>query len=179
MYIIPGLIIATIGLASAFMIQDPQSMRQLPYYDAYFTSIKMTSGTGDIELISGGTANTSLTIAVPSAPQGKECTIEATLKDENDNPLQNFDIDFYVCGTDCMDWIGTAKTDSNGVASLKYTFPRTVTYNVNAMFSGTTNYAQSSSENVDIILIDYTPYLLGGGNNRSSNHWDCRIHRLS
>jgi len=106
---------------------------------------------------------TSLTIVVPSLPQGKECTIEAFLKDENDNPLQNFDIVFYVCGTDCKDWIGTAKTDSCGVASLKYTFPRTGTYNVNAMFSGTTNYAQSSSENVDIIIIDYTTYLVGGG----------------
>ena len=151
-----------------------------PYYDAYFTSIKVTHGTGDIALISGGTAkvydgqltyipavksytaNTSLTIAVPSAPQGKECTIEATLKDENDNPLQNTDIDFYVCGTSK---IGTAKTDSNGVASLKFTPPTTGTYKVNAMFSGTTNYAQSSSEDVYIILIDidYTPYIVGGG----------------
>ncbi len=111
--------------------------------------------------------NTSLTIDVPSTPQGipfsSECTIEATLKDENDNPLQNFDIDFYVCGTDCMDWIGTAKTDSNGVASLTYTFSRAGTYNITAMFSGTTSYVKSSSENVDIIIIDYTPYLVGGG----------------
>jgi hypothetical protein len=106
---------------------------------------------------------TSLTIDVPSAPRGKECTIEATLKDENDNPLHNMDIDFYVCGTGCMDWIGAAKTDSNGVASLTYTFPRARTYNVTAIFSGTTNYVQSSSENVDIIIIDYTPYIVGGG----------------
>jgi hypothetical protein len=27
-----------------------------PYYDAYFTSIMVTHGNGDIELISGGTA---------------------------------------------------------------------------------------------------------------------------
>jgi hypothetical protein len=118
-------------------------------------------------LVNAQPTPTSLAIAVPSPPQGipfsSECTIEATLKDENDNPLQNFDIDFYVCGTGCKDWIGTAKTDSNGVASLKFTFPRTETYNVKAMFSGTTNYAQSSSENVDIIIIDYTPYLVGGG----------------
>ncbi|MGD8507006.1 MAG: hypothetical protein PVF15_10145, partial [Candidatus Bathyarchaeota archaeon] len=64
---------------------------------------------------------TSLTIAVTSPPQGIpfscECTIEATLKDENDDPLQNMDVDFYVCGTGCKDWIGTAKTDSDGVAS--------------------------------------------------------------
>jgi hypothetical protein len=109
---------------------------------------------------------TSLTIAVPSPPQGipfsSECTIEATLKDENDNPLQNMDIDFYVHGAGCMDWIGTAKTDSNGVASLTYTFPRARTYNVTAIFSGTTSYVQSSSENIDIIIIDYTPYLVGG-----------------
>jgi hypothetical protein len=107
---------------------------------------------------------TSLTIAVPSEPQGipfsTECTIEATLKDENGNPLQNIDIGFYVCS---RNWLGTAKTDSNGVASLTYTFPRAGTYNVTAMFSGTTSYAQSSSEYVDIIIIDYTPYLVGGG----------------
>jgi len=32
-----------------------------------------------------------------------------------------------------------------------------------AMFRETTNYAPSSSENVDIIIMDYTPYLVGGG----------------
>ncbi len=108
-------------------------------------------------------SKTILTIAVPSPPQGTECTLEATLLDENDNPLQNTDIGFYICGTEK---IGTAKTDSNGVASLKYTLPQTTgTYKFNAVFSGTTNYAQSSSEDVYIplIVIDYTPYLVGGG----------------
>lgn len=128
--------------------------------------ILLTNSTS-MPLANAQPTHTSLTIAVPSPPQGipfsSECTIEATLKDENENPLQNFDIDFYVCGTGCMDWIGTAKTDSNGVASLTYTFSRAGTYNVTAMFSGTTSYVQSSSENVDIIIIDYTPYLVGGG----------------
>jgi len=67
-------------------------------------------------LASAQPIHTSLTIAVPSPPTDKECTIEATLKDENGNPLQNIDIDFYFCGTDK---IGTNKTDSDGVASLK------------------------------------------------------------
>jgi len=111
-------------------------------------------------LVNAQPTPTSLTIAVPSAPQGKECTIEATIKGENDNPLQNMDIGFYVCS---RNWLGTAKTDSNGVASLTYTFPRAGTYNVTAMFSGTTSYVQSSSEYVDIIIMDYTPYLVGGG----------------
>jgi hypothetical protein len=32
------------------------SVNAQPYYDAYFTSIKVTHGNSDIELISGGTA---------------------------------------------------------------------------------------------------------------------------
>jgi hypothetical protein len=123
------------------------------------TGILLTSSTS-LPLANAQPTPTSLTIDIPSPPQGKECTIEATLKDENDNPLQNMDIGFYVCS---RNWLGTAKTDSNGVASLTYPFPSAGTYNVTAIFSGTTSYAQSSSEYVDIIIIDYTPYLVGGG----------------
>jgi hypothetical protein len=118
--------------------------------------------------------HTSLTITVPSNPPWKECTIEAILKDENDNPLQNMDIDFFWIhsfgthirldtGTDCVHWISTAKTDSNGVASLTYTFEYAETWTISANFSGTTSYVQSSSEYVDIIIINYIPYLVGGG----------------
>ena len=120
---------------------------------------------------------TSLTIAVSSPLQEKECTIEATLKDENGNPLQNMDIRFLICGSEM---IGTNKTDSSGVASLKLTnnaplfyYPelnpfettRTGTMKINAMFKGTTNYTRSSSEDVyfTFIFIDYTPYMVGGG----------------
>ena len=121
--------------------------------------------------------NTSLTLAVLSPPTEKECTIAATLEDENGNPLQNMDIDFYICGTDK---IGSNKTDSAGVASLKLTdnppyvyYPRldpfetkvTETWKINAVFSGTTSHAQSSSEDVYIafVLTNYTPYLVVGG----------------
>jgi hypothetical protein len=137
-----------------------------------FTSLTSTP------LVNAQPTHTSLTIAVPSEPQWKEYTIEVTLKDENDNPLQNFNIDFYVCGSSK---IGTAKTNSAGVASLKFTPsedfyyptppPRTDTIKVNAVFSGTTNYAQSSSEdayiefifrNIDVFL-DYGSYIVSGG----------------
>ena len=118
---------------------------------------------------------TSLTIFAPSPIQGKECTIVATLKDENGNPLPNMDIDFSVCGGKK----GTAKTNSTGVAILKYTPfeaslnppPRTETYGANAVFKGTTTYAPSSSEDINIefifrdidILLDYGSYIVGGG----------------
>ena len=55
---------------------------------------------------------TSLILAIPSPPLGtpfwSECTIEATLKDENGNPLPNMDIRFLYCGTSL---IGTDKTE--------------------------------------------------------------------
>jgi len=138
--------------------------------------ILLTSSTS-MPLANAQPTQTSLTFAVPSEPQWKECTIEATLKDENDNPLENFNIDFYVCGTSK---IGTAKTNSTGVASLSFTPsedyyypttpPRTETLKVNAVFSGTTNYAQSSSEDAYIefvfrdidIFLDYGSYIVGG-----------------
>jgi hypothetical protein len=122
-------------------------------------SIVLT-GSNSMPIANAQPTQTSLTITVPSPPKETECTIEATLKEENGNPLQNMDIGFYVCS---KNWLDTAKTDSNGVASLTYTFPRAGTYNVTAMFSGTTNYTQSSSEYVDIIIVDYSQYLVGGG----------------
>ena len=60
--------------------------------------------------------------------------------------------------------LGTAKTDSNGVASLTCSF--TLAYDpwrISATFSGTTAHAPSSSEHVDITVLDYTPYLISGG----------------
>jgi hypothetical protein len=134
-----------------------------------------------IPLVNAQPTPTSLTLAFLSPPTEKECTIAATLKDENGNPLQNMDIDFWVFGS----WwanVETNETDSNGVASLKLSdnrpygyYPRlnpsqtkiTETWKIYAEFKGTTttNYAPSRSEDVYIafVLIDYTPYMIGGG----------------
>jgi hypothetical protein len=128
-------------------------------------------------LVNAQPVPTSLTLAIPSPPTEKECTIEATLKDEKGNPLSNMDIDFYFCGTDK---VGTNKTDLYGVASLKlsddlplFSYPKldlfetkkTATWKINAVFKGTTNYVQSSSKDayVAFVLINYTPYMAAGG----------------
>ena len=128
-------------------------------------------------LVNAQPIHTSLTITVPSPPQEKEFTIEATLKDENGNPLQNMDIHFWVCGSSR---IGSNKTNSAGVASLKFTentpffyYPElalfeakeTSTFKINAVFDGTSTYAQSSSIDayVAFFLMDYTLYMVGGG----------------
>jgi hypothetical protein len=124
---------------------------------------------------------TSLTITNPPyLPREMECAIEATLIDENDSPLQNFDIKFFYECDDHPHLICSAKTDSNGVASIEladdippfFNFPRlgtfetkkTVMFKINAMFNGTATYAESSSEDVYVafVLTDYTSYLVGG-----------------
>lgn len=114
--------------------------------------------------VNAQSTNTSLTLTVSNNSPWKAGTIEATLKDENGNTLQNFDIDFlYECdyhGLAHLLW--KAMTDSNGVASLTWSWSSGV-YNVSAIFSGTQDYAQSSSEYLEITIIDYTQYLVGGG----------------
>ncbi len=126
----------------------------------------LLTSSNSMPLVNAQPTPTSLTLAVSSPPLGKpfwsECTMEATLKDENGNPLPNMDIHFSECGS-ARERIGTAKTDSNGVASLTYNFPKARTYPIMANFSGTASYVQSSSEYVDITLTDYTPFLVGGG----------------
>jgi len=107
---------------------------------------------------------TTLTIDVPSATEGKECQIKATLKDENGNPLQNIDVDFYIYEENTWKKTGTAKTDSNGVACVEYTPTNTGTFQFKAMFSGTTNCAQCSSTSASLnVAIDYTLFYIGGG----------------
>ena len=93
----------------------------------------LLTSSNSMPLVNAQPTPTSLTLAVSSPPQGKpfwsKCTMEATLKDENGNPLPNMDIHFSECGS-ARERIGTAKTDSNGVASLTYTFPEAARANI-------------------------------------------------
>lgn len=100
--------------------------------------------------------NTILTIDVPSAMKGKPVTIQAILGDENGNPIQNVDVDFQIYEDGSWKEIGSAKTDSSGIASISYTLLTTGTFQVKAIFKGTTNYAQSSSTVATLdVGIDY------------------------
>jgi len=108
--------------------------------------------------------STTLTIDVSSATQGKQTTITATLKDENGNPIQNANIDFQLYDGSSWKSIGSDTADSSGVASITYTPSSTGTFQVKAVFSGTTNYSQSTSTTGSLgVGIDYTPYYVGGG----------------
>ena len=140
----------------------------------------LDAGTYEIKVSYGGSANygssnatsnlivnpldTTLTIDVLSATQGKECTLKATLKDEEGNPVQNVDVDFCIYEENEWKKIGSVKTDSNGVASLSYS-PSTIgTFQVKAIFGGATNCAESSSTSTSLnVAMDYTPYYVVAG----------------
>ncbi|MEM3705972.1 MAG: Ig-like domain repeat protein [Candidatus Bathyarchaeia archaeon] len=117
---------------------------------------------------SSGTTNlivnpftTTLTLEVPSATQGKAVTIKATLKDENNNPVQGANIQFQIYDGTTWSDIGSSTTDANGVASISYTPSNIGTFQVRALFSGTTNYSQSTSLTGSLnVGMDYTPYYI-------------------
>lgn len=107
---------------------------------------------------------TALAIDVPSATQGKECTIKATLKDENGNPMENMNVEFDIYEANMWTKIGVPQTDSNGISSLVYTPSSIGSFQVKAVFTGATNYASSESTSTSLnVVMDYTPYYVGGG----------------
>jgi hypothetical protein len=107
---------------------------------------------------------TTLTIDVPPATQGKPITINATLKDENENSIQNANIEFQLYDGSLWSSIGSGTTDSNGIASINYTPLNIGTYQVKAVFIGTTNYSQSTSTTDSLtVSMDYIPYYIFGG----------------
>jgi len=126
---------------------------------SYSGSADFGSSSGTINLIVNP-FTTTLTIEVPSATQGKPVTLKATLKDENDNPVQGVSIQFQIY--DGTNWsnIGSANTDSNGIASISYTPSNTGTFQVRAVFSGTTNYSQMTGTGSLNVGVDYTPYYI-------------------
>jgi len=124
--------------------------------DAYLSS----SATSNL-IVSPFTTN--VTIDAPSATQGNAATLKATLKDENGNPIQGMNVDFQIYDGASWTSIGSASTDSSGIASLSYTPSSTGSFQVKAVFGGTTNYASSSSSSANLnVGMDYTRYYIVG-----------------
>jgi len=101
---------------------------------------------------------TTLSIQTPSTIQGKTVSLKAILKDENVNPIQGMSIEFQLYNETSWLKIGSAITDSNGIASLNYTSPNTGIFQVRAVFNGTTNYSRTTSTTGSFnVSVDYTP----------------------
>jgi hypothetical protein len=105
--------------------------------------------------------STTLTIEVPAATQGKPVVLRAILKDENGNPVQGASIQFQIYEGASWINISSAITDSSGIASISYTPSKIGTFQVRALFSGATNYSQSTSLTGSLnVGMDYTPYYI-------------------
>ena len=111
-------------------------------------SIK-TSFSGDINYNSGSKtsaftvnkATTSLSITNFKGLFKKSNVIIATIKDQNGKVVADKSVNFYVNGK----IIATAKTNSVGVASFKYTFKTRKVHNIIAKFGGDTFYLAKNS----------------------------------
>jgi len=126
---------------------------------SYSESADFGSSSGTINLIVNPFA-TTLTVEFSSAMQGKPVTLKATLKDENDNPVQGVNIQFQIYNGTNWSNIGSTNTDLNGIASTSYTPSDTGTFQVRAVFSGTTNYSQMTGTGSLNVGVDYTPYYI-------------------
>ena len=73
----------------------------------------------------------------------------ATLKRKADAPLGNRTVNFYVDGK----LVGSAKTDSNGIATLGYTLPSvTGVYPMKVVFDGDASYSASSYDRAKLTV---------------------------
>ncbi len=72
--------------------------------------------------------------------RGQTKPVSVTLLDSNSNPLENYNISFYdETGNGSAYYIGSALTDSSGIARVDYTIPQDSTlgtHTINATFSG-------------------------------------------
>lgn len=88
--------------------------------------------------------NTSLALSAPSTvATGKPILIGAVLKDEQSIPIMDATIDFYIDLGGAWSKIGSVKTNTQGVASVNYTFDRVGVFSVRATYTGGGGYGGS------------------------------------
>jgi hypothetical protein len=74
---------------------------------------------------------------------GQNTVLKSRLTDKDGNPIANATVDFYVNGKK----VGSAITDSNGIAKLNYTVKKSGNYNITAKYSGDSTYLSSNATN--------------------------------
>jgi len=99
------------------------------------------------KVVSVRKVRTTLNLDAPStAADGEPFTITAILRDENENPLPQAMIEFYLFKEEKWEKIASAETNSSGVAPITYTSSQILgTHRFKAIFLGTQIFAESSS----------------------------------
>ena len=115
-------------------------------------------------------ASSMITLTIPESLEVSQTgTISIELTDEDGAPIKDKYVDFYVKGT----VIGSAKTDSSGMAEISYTPTVEGSYEIKASYSGGAEYTECSSS-IETMSVssgepepepeptpNYTPYYLG------------------
>jgi len=141
---------------------------------SYIVTLKVTDNLGmetitSQALVVRKVATTLTTVAPSTVDQGELFTITATLKDENDDPVENATIEVYMF-QEKWDKISSDKTNASGIASITYTpLLNAGTYKFKALFNGTQILDESSSTlTVEITaVIDTEPPKADAGVNQT------------
>jgi 5-hydroxyisourate hydrolase-like protein (transthyretin family) len=112
--------------------------------------------------------NTSISLpSLINATQQKPVILSATLKDENNLPIKQVSVTFYIYNGTGWEEIGSSQTNDAGVANLEYSPLDAGTYQLLAVFEGNGMYLGSNATstlkvNAKPSDINYILYVVAG-----------------
>lgn len=155
-YLVEGVLEETIGTAKT----NQNGVASLPYtttnvgtfqIKAIYSGSTEYLGSSDSKDLTVDPLTTILTLnVVDNTEVGDTITLVATLEDENKNALKGFSIEYFVQSDILWSSMGTAVTNSSGVATKDFTLSEAGTFLLKAVFTGDSKYARSISEEATI-----------------------------
>jgi 5-hydroxyisourate hydrolase-like protein (transthyretin family) len=114
---------------------------------AKFTQTPTYLASSDSTIVSVDLLATNIVVNVSDDGKvGDSTSLAATLKDANQQPISQADIQFQVLENGAWTTLGTAATNSQGDASIQYKLDKAGTLTVRAMYAGTSDYGGSISD---------------------------------
>lgn len=134
---------------------------------SYLVAVNYAGGVNYLDSSGNGTLtvtqlNTTLTVGNVTVQNGQTATVNATLRDENGNPLSGQTVLFTVNGKTY-----TETTNSSGVTTLTYTSTSAGSYTVTASYNGSVDYLTSVINGT--LVVDPVSYLYVNVTTSSSN----------
>jgi parallel beta-helix repeat protein len=101
--------------------------------------------------------STLIILAQDKANVGEKIEISAVLMDEDNNPIVGALVYFYLSDSSFEDFIGSALTNSFGVATFYYYVEKEGSFQLKALFMGNEKYAGTSIDK-SLIVKGWNPY---------------------
>jgi len=99
--------------------------------------------------------STSLALHVPpTVPVGKSTVVNAILTDEFGSPVKDELIDFYINVGGVSSKVGSAYTNSQGIAFINYVFDKAGVFQLKATYSGASKVKYSGSDATATITVN-------------------------